>query len=319
MRRSPRSILRPVLATALAGAAAAAIAGCGLDTTAAGGDIRVLVTQNFGTTQQGARLMPNAPGQVNAMRLLKDNFPVETTDDGHLVKSIGGVAGSTDDGPRTGWRYYINGLSSPKVATAQKVHDGDTLWLDRHELSASHSIRAIVGAFPEPFVHGFDGRRWPILLECVDPNGAVCNEVSDRLNDVGVLANKQVIGTGVGQETMRVFVGPWSRLRGDVVLRQLDEGPTVSGVYARFDQDGARLNLLDGGGKKVVRTLGAGTGFIFATRFAAQAPTWAITGTDDAGVMAAAKGLTQQRLSHHFAVAIAPGGRTVPAPVVGAP
>jgi hypothetical protein len=75
-------------------------------------------------------------------------------------------------------------------------------------------------------------------------------------------------------------------------------------VYARFTGPGRdQLALLDPSGR-VVRTLGPGAGLIAATADTSDAPTWLITGTDAAGVAAAARALTPQALHDHFALAV---------------
>jgi hypothetical protein len=55
---------------------------------------------------------------------------------------------------------------------------------------------------------------------------------------------------------------------------------------------------------------------VAATRFEDQEPAWLITGTDSAGVSAAAAALTEQALERRFALVVS-GGRFVSAP--GAP
>ena len=52
-----------------------------------------------------------------------------------------------------------------------------------------------------------------------------------------------------------------------------------------------------------MRTLGAGAGLIAATAGQSSVPTWMITGTDPAGVIAAAPALTA-RADDHFALAV---------------
>jgi hypothetical protein len=174
---------------------------------------------------------------------------------------------------------------------------------------------AVVGSFPEPLLHGSGGKRYPVVLECAGDAGAACADVAQRLADAGVPAARQLLGTGVGQDTLRVFVGPWRELHGDVALDQLDRGLRVSGVPARFVAGGARLALLDVRGA-TVRTLGAGAGLVAATTFAEQAPTWMVTGTDLPGVRAAAGALTAPRLAGHRALALAPGSGDLPLPLL---
>ena len=86
----------------------------------------------------------------------------------------------------------------------------------------------------------------------------------------------------------------------------------ASGVYARFENHGRTLALLDARGR-VVRTAGAGAGLIAATRFLDQPPVWFVTGTDDAGVAAAVQAFNAATLDQHFALAVL-GGAAVPLP-----
>ena len=77
----------------------------------------------------------------------------------------------------------------------------------------------------------------------------------------------------------------------------------MSGVFARFDAAGDRLVVLDPAGEPV-RTLGAGTGFIAAIAEPERRPVWFVTGTDAAGVAAAARAFDESVLADRFALAI---------------
>jgi hypothetical protein len=161
-----------------------------------------------------------------------------------------------------------------------------------------------VGSYPEPFKHGINGKRWPTRIECVegDQDGE-CQAVADKLSDEGVLPFKALIGTEGGNTNTRVLVGPWAKISFDRAGRQMDEGPSASGVFARFVANGTKLQLLDATGK-VRQTLGPGTGLIAATRWEDQPPTWFITGTDAAGVKQAVEALDEGTLGKHYALAV---------------
>lgn len=309
-RRRPR----PLALAALALLLAAGLAGCGLGAGAGGTGARVLVTRDFGTRTLGARIEQNLPSSETAMRLLERDFHVTTRYGGGFVQSIDGLSGGTVAGRPVDWFIYVNGMESQVGAADVTLHDGDAIWWDRHDWGATPHVPAVVGSFPEPFLHGSGGKRYPVVLECADDVQAACTEVSNRLGAVGVIAARQTLGTGVGQDTTRVFVGRWSELRGDPALAQLDQGPASSGVYVRFSADGRQMGLLDARAQ-LARTLGAGAGLVAATRFEQQAPTWAITGTDVAGVSAAARALDERTLAHRFALALN-GSEAIGLPVV---
>jgi hypothetical protein len=97
----------------------------------------------------------------------------------------------------------------------------------------------------------------------------------------------------------------------------LEEGPGASGVYARPSRDGRSIALLDERARRV-RTLRAGAGLVAATRRGDRPAIWSVTGTDHAGVQAAAGALDARRLRERFAVAVT-GGTTVALPAGASP
>ena len=96
-------------------------------------------------------------------------------------------------------------------------------------------------------------------------------------------------------------------------MRRLERGPGATGVFAQPTSTGDAIVVLDADGRPV-RTLRAGAGLVAATGEEGLAPTWIVTGTDEVGLAAAAAALTEERLMHHFALAIERGA-DVPLPV----
>jgi hypothetical protein len=269
------------------------------------------VTQDFGQLRVDSATSEKLPAGETVMRLLQRKFDVGTRYGGGFVRSIEGYSGGTDGGDRVDWFYYVNGIEAPQGAASRKVAAGDVIQWDRHQWDTAQRIPAIVGAFPEPFVSGDEGKRIPVTLVCAGEQ-RTCDEVSTRLGDAGVDAvSRAGIGTGFGSSVLRIVVGPYPDIRRDPAVRQLEQGPGTSGVFARFR--GAAMELLDANGA-VRRRLTAGGGLVAATRFQQQQPTWIITGTDDAGVAGAASILRGDVLAHRFAVAVE-NGRAVPLPV----
>ena len=102
-------------------------------------------------------------------------------------------------------------------------------------------------------------------------------------------------------QTLRVVVGSDATLSPDpAAALLLERRPTRSGVYARFEDHGTRIALLDASGR-VTRTLGAGAGLIAAVRYHGQPPVWYVTGTDAAGVSRRRSAAsTPRRSTSHF-------------------
>lgn len=282
--------------------------GCGLGAGKAPSAVGLVVTRDFGAKvvrQWGA---PQARGQETVMSLLTRNATVSTRYGGGFVQSIDGLGGGQSSGHSVDWFYYVNGVEASKGAASTKVHPGDHIWWDRHDWSATDDIRAVVGSFPQPFLNGIDGKRLPVRVECARVDGDACRTVTERLRAQHVPAAVAALGSGAGAAyTLRVAVGTWREIAGVSDVRELSGGPRASGVYARFSASGARLALLDEAARPV-QTLAGGTGLIAATRTGEDAPVWAVTGTDAAGVARAAGAFDAATLKNRFAVAVAVGG-----------
>jgi hypothetical protein len=285
--------------------AAAAVGGCGLGPgSSPDGAIRLTVTRDFGDRGLLGLDRAKVAGADTVMRVLQRNAKVGTRFGGDFVQSIDGVAAGRQGGRPVDWFIYVNGIESQKGAAAIDVHGGDRLWWDRHDWGVTPDIPAVIGSFPEPFLHGTGGKRLPVRVECEDPRAGACDVVASKLIALGVPAGRSTISDSAADNTLRVLVGPWSRLRGrDAESQSIDSGPRSSGVFARFDKSAARLAILDARGR-VARTLGPRTGLIAATREKDREPVWFVTGTDDAGVASAARAFDEATLIDRFALAI---------------
>jgi hypothetical protein len=293
--------------------AALLLAGCGpgagSDATT---DVNVVVSRDFGGEELRDVDIGEVPAGETVMRALERHFAVETRYGGGFVQSLEGLSGGADArGRPVDWFYYVNGIEADRGATSRKIAAGDRIWWDRHGWGTAQRVPAVVGSWPEPFLSGAEGKRIPLAIQCAGEERS-CDEVAERLVDAGVDSISQTgLGAGVGQKLLRIVVGPWSQIRTDPAARQLERGPSASGVFARPSAEG--IELLDEDGK-VVRTERDSVGLVAATRFGEQQPTWVVTGTDDIGVAAAAAALRSDVLANSFAVAVV-AGRGEPLPV----
>ena len=284
--------------------------GCGLGPGPGTSDVTVNITRDFGSGLVGAATVHRVPGSETVMRMLERHFRVGTRYGGGFVQSVNGRQGGSS---KRDWFYYVNGVQAPRGAATTAVHQGDRIWWDLHDWSATQSVPAVVGSFPEPFVHGIAGRRYPVTLECAGDVSAACARVSRELTALRVPFASQVVGGGPGTDTLVLEVGTWHDLTPEVVDQLIQSGPAASGVYARFLSGGSSLGLLNPQGQ-IVRRLGAGSGLVAATAQGSSPPTWLVTGTDLAGVAAAARALTPSALHNHFALAVE-GSDLLPIPL----
>ncbi len=286
------------------------LAGCGPGGGGrVGGDTRLTVTDGFGAVTLLERANPRSAGGDSVMQLLQRNARVETRYGGGFVSSINGVG---EQGGRTDWFFFVNGVYSEEGATSVPVRAGDRIWWDRHDWSTIARTPAVVGSFPEPFLNGYDGERRTTRLECDEAVEAACDVVGERLSELGIIVGRALPGTEGGDENIRVVVGRWPTIQEDRALAGLARGPQASGVFGRIEEGGRALAVLDPRGR-VVQRLGAGTGLVAATRFEDQAPTWVVTGTDTAGILSAARAIDETVLNEKYALAISQD-RAVPLP-----
>ena len=289
---------------------AVAVGGCGLGAgESKEGGASLLVTRDFGTRELGTGAADPIPGGETVMRMLQRDFRVETRYGGGFVQEIDGVAGGRLDGRPVDWFYYVNGILAEEGAAAHELAPGDRIWWDHHDWGASADVRAVVGAFPEPFRSGTGGKKLPVRLDCAAAAEAACDEVAARLERIGVQAPRSAAAGFGGEGLLRVKVGRWADLRRDSAVRQLEKGPKASGVYAKPTAAGDSIALLGPEGD-VQRTLGAGSGLVAATKLGGEAPTWIVTGTDAVGLAAAAAQLQESALQQRFAIAVEDGRPT---------
>jgi hypothetical protein len=297
-------VTRALLLTAVA--AALALGGCGFGPgEAKPGAVEVRVTRNFGQRELGvAARYPKVRPSDTVMRLLQSDHTVTTRYGGGFVQSIDGLAGNRS--AEHDWFYYVNGAEASVGAADYKPAQSDVVQWDYHRWTATQHVPEIVGAFPEPFLHGREGKRLPTRVECADPAAQACDDTVAALEREGVTAPSSPIGSAAGANSLRVVVGAWRALRDIITVRVMEKGPAASGVFARFTPSGA-LTMLDGAGKPA-RDAPPGSGLVAATQPTGEGTVWLVTGSDDAGVERAAKALDPAKLRNAFAVAATPSG-----------
>jgi len=285
-----------------------ALAGCGLGPGGVrGGEGATLrVTRDFGRHLLSQDREPEVREGQTVMRLLRAENDVKTRYGGGFVRSINGIS-SRGSGGRRDWFYFVNGVLADKGADQYDLSPGDTVQWDYRDWGAAMDVRSIVGAFPEPFVSGVEGKRLPTRVECEDAEGPPCHGVKRLLRDRGVRATGASLGASGSKRVIRVIVATWSRARELPSARALEQGPQRSGVFARFRDAGGRLELLDPQGD-AVRDAAAGSGLVAALRPTDDELIWLVTGSDERGVGRAANALHADTLRAAFAVVAEPAG-----------
>jgi Domain of unknown function (DUF4430) len=297
--------------------AALALAGCGLAAAGCGfgeGDERqggasVRITRDFGHSEVGAARVARVREDQTVMKLLQSEFDVDTRFGGRFVQSIDGIE-AEGAGGQVDWFFFVNGVEAGVGAGEYELSPGDRVQWDYRDWSAAMRVPAIVGAFPEPFLHGLEGRRRPVRVECEDDDAQVCDEAKERLERVGVSTAGASLGAPGTETVTRLVVARWPRARIVRGASGLEEGPEATGVFARFEPGRRALELLDESGEPARRVeAGDGVGLVLAMRPRDEELVWLVTALDERGLEAGVRALAADRLRDAFAVAVR--GRTV--------
>jgi hypothetical protein len=299
------------LAALLCVVLSAAAAGCGFGAgEERGGDpVELRVTRNFGHEQLGAARIESVREDETVMRMLRSEFEIDTRFGGRFVQTIDGLEGAGAGGERD-WFYWVNGVEASVGAAEFELSPGDRVQWDWRDWGAAMRVPAIVGAFPEPFVHGVEGKRRPVRVECEDADSEVCRDARAALDEAGASASGASLGAPGTETITRLAVARWPQVRIVRGASGLEDGPETTGVFARFDREEPSIELLDERGE-VARTVrpGDGVGIVLAMRPLEEELVWLATGLDQKGVAAAVGALDEDELRDAFAVAV--DGRTV--------
>ena len=174
-------------------AAACLLVGCG-EEAAGEGTAQLWITQDRGAE---VVLSTTVPAGISAMEALRRNADIETRHGGRFVQSIDGLRG--DLGAQRDWFFFVNGYWADLSAADYQLHDGDILWWDHRSWEKEMRRSVVVGAFPEPFLHGFGGKRRPAVVVSPpgDPLGRhVATLVRGKVNGPRTGANVLVLEEG---------------------------------------------------------------------------------------------------------------------------
>jgi Domain of unknown function (DUF4430) len=136
--------------------ATASLAGCG---NGGHGTATIWVTRDRGAD---VLVQGTVPAGLTAMQGLDRVAHLKTRYAGRFVQAIDGIEGSLS--AERDWFYFINGYEADRSAAEYRLHDGDVEWWDYRSWKTKMEQPVVVGAFPEPFLHGYDGKRRAALV-----------------------------------------------------------------------------------------------------------------------------------------------------------
>jgi hypothetical protein len=163
----------------------AALTGCGVTH----GTATVWVTRDRGAN---VLLVRHVPAGLTAMQGLERVAHVQTRYAGRFVQAIDGISGSLAH--QHDWFYFVNGYEADRSAAEYRLHPGDVEWWDYRSWKSSMTVPVVVGAFPEPFLHGYDGKRLPTVV--AGPAGFATRAVARLVHADRVVSSSHFVATG---------------------------------------------------------------------------------------------------------------------------
>ena len=255
----------------------------------------LVVSKGFGAERVLARTV--APGQ-SLMAALETVAKFGVNQGGRFIQAVDGTAGSRTN--QVDWFWYVNGIAGDRAASEFTLRTGDRGLVDYHDWADYLDTPAIVGAFPEPFVHGFRGAK-----PAVQVTGSPVLAAALRGRGVREVA---------ASKHWRILVGSDARLRADARYRQVSDDPMAAGVTAAIQKrrvlvyDGRRLRPV-AGARAVVWAAATSE----ADGDAVGGVLLAIAGLDQASARTAARVLARNPavLAGRFAAALDASGHVV--------
>ncbi len=285
----------------------------------AGPTVTLWVTGGFASQKITAKEAVLNPGDT-VIDILKANTEVETQYGGGFVSSINGLAtGYT--GPnkeKRDWFYYMNGIMTAVGAQNYLPVSGDVIWWDYHDWGGTYFTPAVIGAFPQPFVNGYQGKNPGTLILAAKGCEQKGEQVASYLRRIGVKSvevkpyDESLLAA---DDKITVVIGLWSDFSEDAYWQGLQSQRQKTGLFAKFTpQYFAALNVQGEEVQRYQQHVGAvaatGSGMGDVT------PVWLITGLDQAGLADAVNVLTDhpEKIKQQFGVLIADGD-VVPLPI----
>ncbi|HVM68786.1 MAG TPA: DUF4430 domain-containing protein [Gaiellaceae bacterium] len=188
-------------------AAVLLLAGCGgaagEDEGTASGDTATL----WITRDRGAVLLHEArvPAGQSLMRATAAVAELKTRYGGRFLQSLDGLAGSLDS--QRDWFWFVNGYEGDRSAAEYRLRAGDVAWWDYREWEREGEARVVVGAFPEPFLHGYAGRVRTAVVRFAPGAEERARELAERIGAESV----EPVGAAVPEGANVLEVRPGTR------------------------------------------------------------------------------------------------------------
>lgn len=266
-----------------------ALSGCVHENGPQDGEVvNLLITGDYGANRLLQMQIPYKKDMDVLDVLTASGVEVETMYGGGFVKRIGNMVSEANgvSGIRKDWFYYINGIFADVGFSDYFPQPGENIWWDYHPWKMAQSIAAVIGAYPEPFVHGYRGEAKDTIIMYAQGNKEGAEKLKAGLEKLGV---KKVVvqepdrGKHAEHDNPMIIIGEWGQLREYKSLMDWSTNAVKNGAFVSFGDD--RLELYNYSGR-MVRSTEDSAGVIAAIGEGSgdESPFWLVTGTNYEGL-----------------------------------
>ena len=245
------------------------------------------ISRDFGRTVLFAQTV-YYHGNASLLDLMKAHLQVETGYGGSFINSINGLSSSSGGfgGARQDWFVYINGICSDVGVQDYDPRNAQVIWWDYHRWKSGPSISALIGSYPEPFLHGYRGNIKPSLIMVAGGDLSIAGALQQSLKSQDVA---QINITNIDENSLvnrsgpTIVVGEWGQLQSLNYLDKFNQAYKRNGTGIHFTDQG--LELLDWNGQ-VQRSVAESVGVVVASGagLGDDSPLWLVAGTDPIGL-----------------------------------
>lgn len=245
---------------------------------------RLLITEGYGQRTLLAEEIAYESQQNVMDALVLSGAQVETAYGGSFVQALEGRS-SQGGSKRQDWFFFVNGTFADVGALDYRPLPGDLIWWDYHGWQPGQSSNAVIGAYPAPFIQGYEGQSASTLIVYAPASQNQAEALADSFRNLGVEVTLEAISQTwqPPRQGPTVVVGVWAHLSQTTYLAKLNEGVPRNGLFSQFQEDSISLRSADG---QIQKTLTEEAGLIgaLAQTGGDQSPLWLVAGLDEAGL-----------------------------------
>lgn len=242
---------------------------------------RLLITQGYGQNILLEQEIPYESHHNVMDALVLSGAQVETAYGGSFVQALEGLA-SQGGSKRQDWFFFVNGTFADVGALDYAPLPGDLIWWDYHGWQPGQSTNAVVGAYPAPFLQGYEGQVFPTRIVYAPAAQSQAEILTGALRGLGAKVNLEALSESwvPPRQGPVIVLGVWSDLRKNAHLVKLNEGVLRNGLFSQFED--TTLQLWDDRGQ-VQKSLEEKGGLIGAVAQTGGdlSPLWLVAALDE--------------------------------------